>query len=84
MQTYLSGGAAPTVNSSDQPLGTITLGTTGFIYIPTANHLPDDIGEGGSVDDGELAVLDQYGLTLKAFVNSGGGLYAEHEEVKQR
>jgi hypothetical protein len=74
MQTYLSGGTAPTVDKSDKALGSISLASTGFIYIPTANHLPDDL------KNADLAVLDQAGLTIKNFVNRGGGLYAEHEE----
>ena len=75
MQSYLSGLPTETFNASDQPLGTtVSLGSTGFIYIPTANHLADDI-EGPRASCG----LDLSGPTIKAYVNTGGGLYAETE-----
>src|SRR5205807_2670097 len=72
--TYLGGGSAQATDARGNSLGTITLAQTGFLDIVTANKLGDDLNPLA------LAVLDNHAQDIKNFVNTGGGLYAEHEE----
>jgi subtilisin-like proprotein convertase family protein len=73
MNTYLSGGAAQTLDANGNVIGTITMAQTGLLNITTDWVLDDDM------TDPELNVVNQHGLDIKNFVNGGGGLYAETE-----
>ena len=53
--------------------GTITLGQTGLLYIPTVDET------GADMTDAELAVVNADGLQIANYVNGGGGLYAQAE-----
>jgi subtilisin-like proprotein convertase family protein len=73
MDNYLSGKPATAVSSTNTSLGTITLAQTGFIYITTFGHPADDMTAP------ELQVVDNHGLDILSYVNTGGGLYTQTE-----
>ena len=76
---YLAGQPAAAVSVTNAAAGNITIGQTGFLYIPTVghSHVPDDL------TDAELGIIDNNGIAIANYVNGGGGLYTqtEYEEV---
>ena len=74
MDAYLKGQPAVALDKSGNPIsGKITIAQTGFLYITTS------VWAGNDLTDADLKMLNTHGPDIKAFVNTGGGLYTQAE-----
>ena len=73
IDNFLNGKSVAALNNLDAAAGLISIGQTGFLYITTFNHTGDDL------TSAELQTVDNHGLDILSYVNTGGGLYTQAE-----
>ncbi len=73
IDNFLSGQSVPALNNLGAASGTVSIAQTGFLYITTFDHTGDDL------TNAELQTIDNHGLDILSYVNTGGGLYTQAE-----
>ena len=71
--SYLAGQSTPALTVTDGAAPNVSMAQTGLLYIPTIGHVQDGL------TNAELQVIDNNGLSILSYVNTGGGLYTQTE-----